>query len=169
MGMLQDVIEELGSAIVNHKGGKVYVDGFYSSDRLKDWLDGLNCRFSQGLFDEEEVDYSRIQDNSLFVIKRDDQEICRYQYRPIFGGIVKYKMDNINRTRKFVIRRCEYSKQYNIAYFEGDSERVRAVIVCNDIDDLLKKFGKVFSNYKLYDKNNRRIENFPIFTEETLF
>jgi len=162
MGILQEVIEELGSAIINHKDGKVYVDGFYNSDRLKDWLDGLNCRFSQGLFDEEKLDYSRIQDNSLFIIKRDDQEIYRYQYQLIFSGVVRYKIYNNNRTRKFVIRQCIYSTQYNIVYFDGDTERVRVVVVCNDKDDLIKKFSTTFPNYRLYDKNDKKIDGLSL-------
>lgn len=63
-----------------------------------------------------------------------------------------------------MIRRCDYSKQYNNVYFDGDAERVRNIIVCKDMKDLLKEFVKVFPNYKLYDKSNKRIEVFPDLT-----
>jgi len=134
MNLLQKRIEELGSAILNFTGNKVYIIGFYNSARLIDYLHGTNCWQSKGFYDAEEIDCSRAQDDSLIIIMRDNKEIERYQYQPFLRGVVKYRNRDNNRktTRRiFTLRKCIHTKQYNIIYMNDNNEKQS--IVCNDV------------------------------------
>lgn len=155
--MLQARIEELGSAILNLKGDIIYIDGFYNCDRLMDYLNGINCIMSKGIYDYQELDYSRIQDNCLFIIKKDNRELKRYQFIPLFKGIVKYKNvtngNNISRT--FTVRHCHFSNQYNLIIFDEDNNKQS--LVFNSMQEFRLSFENMFSGYKLYTPKNKRI------------
>lgn len=90
MNLLQERIEELGSAIIHYNEKNVYIEGFYRSDRLMDWLNGSDCWQSKGIYDKQDVDYSRVLDDALIIVMQDDREIIRYQFKPFFRGVVKF-------------------------------------------------------------------------------
>lgn len=165
MSLLQNRIEELGSAIIDFKENRVYVDGFYNSERLMDYLNGSQCRMSQGLYDFEELDYSRLQDNSLMIVKRNGTEIKRFQYKPFFKGIMKYKnSEKKNISRIFSLRKCLYSQQFNVIISDEDGKKQS--IVFKDIPDLKISFGKMYPGYRLYGLDNKGIkEGFDHFSE----
>lgn len=157
MNLLQQRIEELGSAILNRKGDRVHIIGFYNRERLMDYLNGINCFKSKGLYDEADLDYSRIQDNCLMILMEDDIEVKRIQYIPIFNGIVKFNtLGRKTVTRMFSLRRCLYSDQYNIIILDENNEKQS--FIYNDIQDVGLDFDKMFFNYKLYGLDNKRIK-----------
>lgn len=91
--LLQLRIEELGSAIININKGKTDIDGFASEEMLDYWNKGINCRQSQGQYivnDEKYLDFSRSCDDALMILLKDNIEKARYQYVPLFRGIIKY-------------------------------------------------------------------------------
>ena len=66
---LQDRIEELQSGILEIDGNKVNITGYYSKDRLLDYLDkGLDAYFSKGVYDYEKLDFGKVKNNTLFII-----------------------------------------------------------------------------------------------------
>ncbi|MDD2422417.1 MAG: hypothetical protein PHU78_09830 [Heliobacteriaceae bacterium] len=157
MNLLQQRIEELGSAIINYRGNLVHIDAFYNSDRLLDYLGGLNCIQSVGLYDYEEIDYSRIKDNCLLIVKQDDKEVKRFRYAPIFKGTVKFSNpDKKSMTRVFTLRKCLYSKRYNMIILDENNEKLS--IVYENMQDVESNFEKMFLNYKLYGLDNKIIK-----------
>lgn len=166
MSLLQARIEELGSAILNFKGNIVYIDGFYNRERLLDYLSGSQCRMSQGLYDYEDLDYSRIQDNCMMIIKQEDKEFKRYQYVPFFKGIVKYiNSEKKNASRIFTLRKCLYSQRYNIII--SDEKSKKQSIGFTNIQDLKRNFETLYPGYKLYNLDNKKIkEGFDQFRED---
>jgi len=181
--LLQSRIEELGSAIINIFDGKTYVEGFNGEEMLCLWNKGVNCRQSQGLYyieAEDELDYSRSKDNALIILKRDNLEKCRFQFVPFFKGIVKYNLiENLNSrleqkfksnnkyyTRLFTMRKCKYTNQYNVVYFEDAEEggKNKISMIFKDFKEADILFKRTFNNYKLYSLDNKRIsEGFEYF------
>jgi hypothetical protein len=166
--MLQERIEELGSVIINLKNDKVYIDGFYNSEMLNKWLDGINCRMSMGMYAMEEynVDYSQAQDYSLIIIRQNDNEITRYRYVPFFKGTVRYDNDGSTDLKSktlskvFKLRKCEYNNQYNLVFFteiRNDRPEKMSLLFTN-IDDIEKYFIQTFKNYKIYSSDNKMLK-----------
>lgn len=157
MNQLQDRIEELGSAIINIKGNKVYIMGFYNSERLNDWLNGSDCWQSKGIYDKHEIDFSRAMDNSLIIIMQYDVETIRYQFKPFFKGVIKYtNLQETTISRIFTLRKCLYTKQYNIIYFNEINQKKS--IVYNNIQALEEGLKELFPNGKFLDANNKTIK-----------
>lgn len=159
MNQLQEVIERLGTAIINYTDNKIRIEGFYSVDRLTDWQKGIDCWQSKYLFDDQTVilDYTRIQDNALFIIKKDDLETKRYRFEPFFKGTAKYRnAENKDISRTFTLRKSLYSKQFHIVYQESNE---RQCIVCDDLEQVGIRLNELFPGYKLYGVDNKRIED----------
>lgn len=157
MGQEQEIIEGLGSAIINYTGDIIYVTGFYSIDRLMDWEKGIDCWQSKAIFNDPNIvfDYTRIEDDALFIIKKEDHELERYLFKPYFKGTVKYKnTEKKDISRKITLRKSLFSKHYHIVYQENN---IRQCIVCNDMNDVEANLNKLFPRYKIYDINNKRI------------
>jgi hypothetical protein len=111
---LQERIEELGSGILKFQDSRVCLIGFTCSERLYDYYNnGVLCQFSTGLYDLEPLDFSRIQDNALFIVKNGNKEL-RYQFKLIKKDIVKYK-DEANKqlSKVYSIRECIYTNKFN--------------------------------------------------------
>lgn len=140
--ILQERIEELGSGILNYKNNKIYLTGFLSKERLEDYYyNNLNCAFSNGIYDYEKLDFTKIKDNSLFLIQKDDELIEKHLYKPLFKDTFKYKEDNKIISRTFQIRSSEVSKKIN---FQIEKQSLL-------FDDLisLETYLKNEYNYKL--------------------
>lgn len=114
--LLQERIEELNSGILKIKNDKVHIIGFLSQERLEDYYyRNMQCFFSNGIYDYEDLDFSRIKDNSLFLVLKDDKLINKYLYKLLLKNTFKYKTkDNKIVTKTFKIRKSEYSEQYNL-------------------------------------------------------
>jgi len=52
--MLQEVLGDFACSVINYTNNKVYVNNFFSEERYEDFLNGVNCRAGQGLFDIDE-------------------------------------------------------------------------------------------------------------------
>lgn len=157
MNLLQERIEELGSAILNTKGDHVYITGFYNSDRLFDWLNGIDCWQSKGLYDKCELDFFKIKDNAIFIVMEDDLEIKKFQFVPLFKGLIQYD-DSEKKTRKrtFTLRKCQYSGQYNVMFLDENNEKQSlAFEYMLEIESYLLKN---FRNYRLYTLDNKVIK-----------
>lgn len=114
--LLQERIEELNSGLLKIKNDKVHIIGFLSQERLEDYYyRNMQCFFSNGIYDYEDLDFSRIKDNSLFLVLKDDKLINKYLYKLLLKNTFKYKTkDNKIVTKTFKIRKSEYSEQYNL-------------------------------------------------------
>ena len=118
--LLQDRIEELDSAILDIKD-KVYLTGFMSAERLTDYYNkNIQCYLSKGIYELENLDFSKIKDNAMFIILKDNVEIKKYQFIPIKNGSVSYKVPDKKSklTKVYTIRKCNFSNKYN--YVDSD-------------------------------------------------
>lgn len=113
--MLQERIAELGSAILEIKGEKVHILGFMSPERLDDYIKtGSKCFYSQGIYDNRELNFGVIQDNALFIVRKDTKEVEKFQFTPLLKDTIKYKDENNKlRTKTYVVRKCNYTNLYN--------------------------------------------------------
>lgn len=114
--MLQERIAELGSGILQYKENKVHLIGFMSSERLDDYYNkNIDCHFSNGIYEEQELNWGKIQDGALFIILNDNNElICKYQFEVLNKNTIKYKdKENNNRSKTYCIRKCKYTGFYN--------------------------------------------------------
>lgn len=114
--MLQERIAELGSGILKYKGDKVYLIGFMSPERLYDYYnENIDCHFSKGIYDERELNWGKIQDEALFILLNDKNEIiCKHQFEVLDKNTIKYKdKEKNNRSKTYYIRKCKYTGVYN--------------------------------------------------------
>lgn len=159
MNQLQEVVEVLGSAIINYADNMISIVGFYSIDRMTDWENGKDCWQSKYLFDDRGVviDYTRIQDNALFIVKREGQELERHCFEPFFKGVAKFKniAEKKQLSRTFTLRKSMYSQQYHIVYQEN---KERQCIVCASMEGVADKLDTLFPQYKLDDLDKNRID-----------
>lgn len=125
--LLQNRINELYSAIINFVDNKVYITGFYNAKMLECYLNTQKDNHqSKGIYDRENIDFSEVQNNALFVIQENGIEIKRIQYQQIFKDTLK----SANSIQKLVviIRKDKYSNQYVLTsdkssiLFENETE-----------------------------------------------
>lgn len=141
---LQERIEELESGILDISESKVEVIGFLSPERLEDYYKrNIQCAFSHGWYDYEDLKFQYIKDNALFIIKKFNIEIEKYQFLVLKKDLVKYKIKDKTGKTKIVskvykIRKCNFTKLYN--YIDSET---------NLLFDNLKKLEIYFeSKYK---------------------
>lgn len=144
--LLQERIEELGSGILEFKNNKIYLTGFLSKERLEDYYyRDINCAFSYGIYDDENLDFSLIKDNTLFLIIKDNKIDNKHMFNPIYKGSFKFKTeDNKIATRVFKIRVSEFSNNLNLIIDKKS-------LIFENILDLKKYLVKEF-NYILDDE-----------------
>lgn len=112
---LQELLNEFGCNILNYTNNKIFVDHFYSEERYNDFLNGLNCRGGQGLFDtNEDPIVNKLNDNILVIKQKNGIEIARYKYIPFFKATLEYKeLDSnnkkVNRKLTFTVRKEQYT------------------------------------------------------------
>ncbi|MGJ7922202.1 hypothetical protein [Neobacillus sp. LXY-4] len=128
--MLQNRINELKSGIVNIVDDKVQVWGFTREEMLLSHLEKeIGNWYSQGLYDFQSLEFHNIQDNALFIVRENGEEINRYQYKPVLRDLVKFKDEKGNNASlTFKIRKSTYSDHYHFLtehtslLFENKSE-----------------------------------------------
>ena len=128
--MLQNRINELKSGILNIVDDKVHVWGFTREEMLLSHIEKeIENWYSQGLYDFQSLEFHNIQDNALFIVRKDGKEINRYQYKPVFKETVKFKDEKENTASlTFTIRKSTYSDHYHFLtentslLFENKSE-----------------------------------------------
>ncbi len=138
--ILQERIEELGSGILMVKDSKVELIGFTCSERLYSYYnDGVLCYFSTGIYDLEDLDFSRIQDNALFIMKDKDRE-SKYQFSLLKKDTVKYKDENNKLSSKvYLIRKCCFTNKVNY-------KDMNVSILFDNKEDLQKYFKDRFGS-----------------------
>ncbi|MBT2606401.1 hypothetical protein J7E55_25900 [Bacillus sp. ISL-53] len=153
--MLQNRVNELNSAILDMKGNKVYITGFTREEMLQSFLDtGIEAWSSKGLYDYQELEFQNIKDDALIIVRRDEKEMNRYQYKQVYKGTIKFKNEegkNVSRT--FIIRKSTYSEQYHFYFVvekeasETDDEKVSSLFNSKDELDkyLLEQYGVHYS------------------------
>lgn len=83
--LLQNRINEVDSAIINFVENKVHITGFYNADRLTSHLElGKDNWRSKGIYDENDVTFSNIKNDALFLVLSDGKTIDKYQFIVIF-------------------------------------------------------------------------------------
>ncbi|MEC1177602.1 hypothetical protein P9B03_03825 [Metasolibacillus meyeri] len=125
--LLQNRINELDSAILNFVGNKVHITGFYNAQRLEAYLnEGKDNHKSKGLYNRENITFTSVKDNSLFVVQENGIEQYRVQYQRIFKETLKLKISN---TQEMVsIHKDIYSNRFvhktekSITSFENRNE-----------------------------------------------
>lgn len=122
--MLQDRVNELGSAILDIKNNKVYIMGFMNEEMLQLYLNkGAKNWSSQGLYDNEDLEFHNVKDNALIIVREDGKEISRHQYVHESKKKVEFKNEKgKNVTRTIIIRKSVYSNHYHF-YFVVDKEK----------------------------------------------
>ncbi|BBN99609.1 hypothetical protein [Sporolactobacillus terrae] len=122
--MLQNMVNELESGILNIVGNKVHVTGFTREEMLQLFLDtGIEAWSSKGLYNLQDLEFHNIKSNALIIVKKDGKELNRYQYKEIIKKTIKFKNEegkNVSRT--FIIRKSAYSDHYQF-YFVVDKKK----------------------------------------------
>jgi hypothetical protein len=129
INLLQDRISELDSGILNLKEDTVELTGFLSPDRLVDYLKGVNCFFSFGIYPNSPYEESMSKDDAIFIVNKDDIEIKRWKYIKIYEGIAQLKINGLTMDRAIKIRRDSFGNKYQ---FIGNKEN----IVFRDYDEM---------------------------------
>lgn len=144
--ILQEYIEELGSAVLIIKNSKVSLTGFTCPERLQDYYDkDIKCHFSQGIFDMEDLDFSRIKDDALFIINdKDNDKQYKYHFEVLQKEKLKYKKDKKPMQKVHKIRKCKYTNKYS--YIDIDFK-----ILFDTKEDLLKYFHDRFNTTPVKD------------------
>lgn len=120
MGMLQDRINELDSAIVNVVGDLVKTMGFYNTDRLMSYLgEGKKNWSSTGRYPFEELVFHNIKTNATVILQKDGEEVARYQYINVKNDSLVYDNEH-NKSGKatavYEIRKEVYSSTWNLRF-----------------------------------------------------
>lgn len=115
--LLQEVVKDWNSGILDIYDDEIKITGFMSSDGLLKYYDhGLNCIFGMGLYPVLQFDVAYIQDNGLWIVMEKGKEIERYQFIPIVKDTLMYKDHkdgNKTKSKVFKIRKCNYTNKYN--------------------------------------------------------
>lgn len=117
-------MNELGSAILDIKNNKVYITGFMSEKMLQLYLNkGAKNWSSQGLYDDEDLEFNNIKDDALIIVREDRKEIGRHQYRHEAKKKIEFKNEKGKKvSRTVIIRKSVYSNHYHF-YFVVDKEK----------------------------------------------
>lgn len=124
---LQDRIEELESGILEFTDKKVHVTGFLSTERLIDYYEkNINCFFSKGLYDIEDLKFQYIKDNALFIVIKNNS-ITKYQFNVIKKDSFQLKtVDENNKTKittkTYKLRKNKFDNSYN--YIDNDTNEI---------------------------------------------
>ncbi|WML56504.1 BRCT domain-containing protein [Neobacillus sp. PS2-9] len=113
--MLQERINEMDSGILTIEGDRVHVMGFRNEKMLMSFLhNGKKNWSSIGLYGSQELDFSSIKNDALFIVMRDGKEIAKYQYVPLHKETINYVNEEGKKaSMTFTIRRGVYSDHYH--------------------------------------------------------
>lgn len=77
--MLQNMVNELESGILNIVGNKVHVTRFTREEMLQLFLDtGIEAWSSKGLYNLQDLEFHNIKSNALIIVKKDGKELNLY-------------------------------------------------------------------------------------------
>lgn len=113
--MLQKRINELGSGILDILGDKVYVTGFTREEMLESYLTKSIENWNlKGLYDYQDLEFYNIKNNALLIVRKDEKEIKRYQYKLVYRDTIQFKdEEGKNVSITFAIRKSSYSEHYH--------------------------------------------------------
>lgn len=133
--ILQERIEELNSGILKFIDNKINLIGFMSPERLEDYyIRNIQCFFSNGIYNVENLDFAYIKDNALFILIKDNMEFKKFQFELLKKDTVQFKNElNKPLSKVYYIRKCKYSKLYN--YKDSDIS-----LLFKTLDELNKFF-----------------------------
>ncbi|QCH27956.1 hypothetical protein [Clostridium tyrobutyricum] len=139
--ILQERIEELGSGILTIDNSKVTLIGFTCPERLNDYyIKNIQCFFSMGVYDLEPLDFSFINDDTLFIVNdKNANKTFKYQFELLKKDTVKYKNENKFLSKVYKIRKCTYTHKYN--YKDAEIS-----LLFDTKKDLIKYFKNRFNN-----------------------
>lgn len=119
--LLQNRVNELNNAIINFKESKVYIVGFENIKTMNSFLNkGTKNYSSMGMYDFENIVFSRIKNNALFIVQKDDVTHSKYQYTPIkkYTGtlITPLCLDDQKKlkTETLIVRKNKFSEDYQL-------------------------------------------------------
>ena len=115
MFLLQNRVNELDSGILDILGDKVYITGFTREGMLESHLTkGIENWSSKGLYHYQDLKFYNIKNNALIIVRKNEKEIHRYQYKPVYRDTIQFK-DNEGKivSITFIIRRSLYSAHYH--------------------------------------------------------
>lgn len=125
---LQERFGNFKVTVIDYIDKRIEVDYFFSEERYNDFLKGSSCRAGMGLYDIDEVlEFNKLDDNTLVVVKNDGIETAKYKYVPIFKATMEYKemsteSKRVNKTLTFKIRRNKFdNKTINLIDTENNS------------------------------------------------
>lgn len=131
INFIQDRISELDSGIIDIYNDKIELTGFLSSERLYDYLNGINCFFSFGLYPKENYSESVSKDDALFIVRENSVEIKRWQYQKIIESNVVLKIDGKLNSRVIKVRKEKYTDNYHFIAFQ-DNKTFNSLEELND-------------------------------------
>ncbi|WP_346207712.1 hypothetical protein NSS91_16930 [Caldifermentibacillus hisashii] len=115
--------------------------GFRNEKMLMSFLHRNKKNWSSiGLYDFQKLNFSGIKNNALFIVMKDEKEIGKYQYHPVYKGIIKYiNEEGKNASMTFTIRQSAYSNHYHLL-----SEKISQVFESKEalINYLKEKFNE---------------------------
>ena len=75
---------------------------------------GIENWSSKGLYDYQDLEYYNIKTNALLIVRKNEKEINRYQYKPVYRDTIQFKDgDEKNVSITFTIRKSSYSDHYH--------------------------------------------------------
>jgi DNA polymerase-3 subunit epsilon len=122
MSLIQERIAELDSGIINILDNEIEIRGFMSPERLYDYLNGIDCFYSFGVYPKDAFDESVIKDNALYIVRKNDVEISRWQYQKVFEGNVLLKINGKLLNRVIKVRKSRYDKNYQ--FISNEENRI---------------------------------------------
>lgn len=131
--MLEERLSELGSAIINYADREfIELVGFYSPEMLLFENETLDNKLSYGKYPFEDINYAKIKDDFILVIKENNKEVIRYKFKTLekMELTFKDKKENI-KSKIFRIRICEFNNLYN--YIDSDSS-----ILLKEYNDIIR-------------------------------
>lgn len=122
--MLQDRVNELGSGILDIKNNRVYITGFMSEKMLQLYLTKEAKNWSsQGLYDNEDLEFHNITDDALIIVQENGKEVNRHQYKREAKETFEFKNHEGKKvSRTVIIRKSVYSNHYHF-YYAADKEK----------------------------------------------
>lgn len=140
--MLEERLNELGSAIINYKEDNIELIGFYSPEMLLFQNETLDNKLSHGIYPFEDINHSKIKDNFILVVQENSKEIIRYKFKTREKLQLTYKDHNgNNKSRLFRVRVCEYTNLYNYV----DTEESKLLEFYDDIHTYLNSKYELIS------------------------
>lgn len=113
VNLLQVRINELDSAIINIVQNKIHITGFFNEERLMSHLEkGKDNWRSKGIYDKDEISFSNVKNNALFIVMEDDKILEKHKF-------TVYKRETVQRKSEpgpliLMIRQHEFTEHWQV-------------------------------------------------------